>query len=130
MALDSNAMRGAQGILRHFTPYPTPLSAGVNVFAQDIDQELNPYVFPPFSLVHPLLNFFYEQRLHVCTVILPVEQLRPSWWPMVRRFAKNKLVLGVRGDTGRLLYPTKQGWDSQENKLLWDLVAFRMSFVN
>lgn len=56
MSLDSNAMRDKHGVpLRHFTPYPTPLSAGVNVFVQKIETGANPYVFPPFGLIFPLI---------------------------------------------------------------------------
>jgi hypothetical protein len=31
--------------LKHFTPFQTPLTAGVNVFAQAIDTHENCYVF-------------------------------------------------------------------------------------
>ena len=53
MALDSNAQCDRQGSpLPHFTPYPTPGSAGVNVFNQDLTNcdgvTVNPYVFSPF----------------------------------------------------------------------------------
>ena len=51
MSLDSNAQKDASGnLLKHFTPFPTPLSAGVNVFAQVIQQEENAYVFPPLRV--------------------------------------------------------------------------------
>ena len=53
MALDSNAQCDRQGSpLPHFTPYPTPRSAGVNVLNQDLTNcdgvTVNPCVFPPF----------------------------------------------------------------------------------
>lgn len=52
MSLDSNVMRSKGGVpLKHFTPWATPLSAGINMFCQDIRGETNPYVFPPFGLV-------------------------------------------------------------------------------
>jgi hypothetical protein len=51
-----NAMVGKNGErLRHFTPFPTPKSDGVNVFSQEIEKEENPFAFPPF-LILPLLN--------------------------------------------------------------------------
>ena len=51
MALDSNAQIGCSGSpLPHFTPFPTPGSRGVNVFAQDLTSQENAYVFPPFIL--------------------------------------------------------------------------------
>lgn len=57
-------MKSPLGIpLRHFTKEPSPLSAGINVFAQDISKENNPYVFPPFVLILPLLKFLKEQQI-------------------------------------------------------------------
>lgn len=50
-ALDTNAQIGCSGSpLPHFTPFPTPGSRGVNVFAQDLTSQENAYVFPPFIL--------------------------------------------------------------------------------
>lgn len=59
MSLDSNVQRDWRGNpLKHFTPYPTPGSSGVNVFNQDLSvcdgNRVNAYVFPPFSLIGPL----------------------------------------------------------------------------
>ncbi|KAJ7331140.1 hypothetical protein OS493_020842 [Desmophyllum pertusum] len=76
MALDSNAMRDADGSpLPHFTPFPTPGSSGVNVFCQDLSRfdgiSENAYVFPPFALIAPLLRFVQEQRA-VITIIVPM----------------------------------------------------------
>ena len=54
MALDSNAVPDVSGNpLPHFTPFASPGSWGVNLFAQDLtDKRLpmkNPYVFPPLG---------------------------------------------------------------------------------
>lgn len=39
MALDSNSMQNRAGeILRHCTPFQTPLSAGVNMFCQTVNK--------------------------------------------------------------------------------------------
>ena len=57
MSLDSNTQIDSKGeMLRHFTPFITLHSSGVNVFAQTISAAENPYVFPPFLLVGPLLS--------------------------------------------------------------------------
>lgn len=60
MALDSNAMRGKDGLpLPHFSPFPSPCSKGVNIFCQDLRSARhmsNPY-FPPFGLNGPVLRF-------------------------------------------------------------------------
>lgn len=61
MSLDSNVMCSSDNKpLRHITPWPTPETAGVNVFSQDLTKESNPYVYPPFVLIFPLLNFLRE----------------------------------------------------------------------
>lgn len=62
MALDSNVMKDIHGNpLAHFTPWPSPGSSGVNIFAQDLSSEeevlCRPYVFPPLPLVGPLVRF-------------------------------------------------------------------------
>lgn len=59
MSLDSNAMLDNDGRpLRHFSSFPSVSSSGVNVLSQDLILEVNPYVFSPFNLIFPLLNFF------------------------------------------------------------------------
>ena len=52
MSLDSNVMCDKnENPLSHFTPYPTPESSGVNLFAQELRPTNNYYVFPPFMLI-------------------------------------------------------------------------------
>ena len=64
MSLDSNAQIDSKGkMLRHFAPFFTPHSSGVNVFAQTISAAENAYVFPPFVVVGPLLRFLLESEL-------------------------------------------------------------------
>ena len=109
MALDSNAMRDGNGnTLRHFTPHPSRLSAGVNVFSQDLSKEENPYVFPPFNLVFPLLKYFEESALRQVTVILPSIFPRPVWWPMFCFYSQSSQVLGEFGEKGVLYFPGKK----------------------
>ena len=59
--------------LKHFTPYPTPGSSDVNVFNQDLsvcdDNRVNTYVFPPFSLIGPLLSFLASVNAVVTVVV-------------------------------------------------------------
>lgn len=82
MSLDSNCMKDRYGkMLRHFTPYPTILSDGVNVFVQNVNEEENPYVFPPFQMIFPLLKLLKEQNVKCCTMVLPMFQEKPIWWP-------------------------------------------------
>ena len=54
MSLDFNAQKDASGnLLKHFTPHPTPLSAGINLFVLVIPPEEKAYVFPPFAVGGP-----------------------------------------------------------------------------
>ena len=57
MSLDSNCQRDVYGNpLTHYTPWATPGSAGINVFANPLPAGHNIYVFPPFVLLGPLLR--------------------------------------------------------------------------
>ena len=52
----------------HFSPWPTPASNGVNLFAQDLLDGglnmLNPYVYPPVFLSDlEVLARYFERRL-------------------------------------------------------------------
>lgn len=77
MALDSNVMCDSEGTpLKHFTPYPCPSLSKVNVFAQNLTLEVNPYVFPLFVYCLLFCNFWlsrgqkparwYFQNFHPC----------------------------------------------------------------
>ena len=73
MSLDSNFRGGRDGsLLPRCSPWPTPYSLGVNVFAKPIPVEHNVYVFPSFVLVGPLLRYFFCQpQRFAFTVIVP-----------------------------------------------------------
>jgi hypothetical protein len=129
MALDSNCIMGKDGkTLRHFTPYPTPFSAGVNVFTQNLKLESNPYVFPPVAMIPSLLSFLQESAIPRCTVLLPSTPFRESWWPTVLQYSTAKVKVASKGDRAVLWYPSTKGWKIDESGLPWELVAFRMSF--
>ena len=98
MAIDSNAMKGRDGRpLRHLTPYPTPLSSGVNVFAKDLDISENPFVFHPVSLVLAVLNFIMERKVPQCTCVLPASHNAPLWTPLVKVYSKQSFFLSRVG---------------------------------
>ncbi|KAK3745843.1 hypothetical protein QZH41_014933, partial [Actinostola sp. cb2023] len=98
MSLDSNVQRDSSGKpLKHFTPFFTPLSSGVNVFAQVIHREENVYVFPPFVLVGPLLKFLSEFEAGF-TIIVPKLYPLPFWWPILRSLCKSSVKLGSKGE--------------------------------
>ena len=77
MSLDSNAQPNFEGSpLTHFTPFPTPHSAGDKLFAQNPitwRRRENPYVFPLSISWDELLSFFFIQEfpsLLLCLICL------------------------------------------------------------
>ena len=113
MALDSNAPMGRNGIpLPHFTPFLSPCSAGVNLFCQDlrsVSQMSNPYVFPPFGLIGPVLKFLYGFKIPF-TAIIPEFNPPLFWWPELMARCPDKLCLGELGDMDVLLTPSRSGY--------------------
>lgn len=129
MALDSNARRSMDGqSLRHYTPYPTPNSAGVNVFAQDLTGSENKYVFPPFGMITSLLSLFREQCVYNCTCVLPVMKPFPVWWPLLQVGVVSSINIGEHFQKGVVHVPTKHGFVSDRKGLKWPLVAYRLSY--
>jgi len=114
MALDSNAMTDQDGFpLPHFTPHPSPLSSGVNIFAQDLSSGApfleHPYAFPPFSLLGSVLRFLNAHQ-RTCTVVVLDVYPKKYWWPLIQNFARKLCRLAVKGDVGAPLSPSKQEW--------------------
>ncbi|KAK3731626.1 hypothetical protein QZH41_015891 [Actinostola sp. cb2023] len=100
MALDTNAQQDFSGQpLPHFTPFPTPESAGVNLFAQSPQTAPavwdNPYVFPPFNLVGPVLRFLLPFHIPF-TIIVPAPSPKPVWWPMLKAVSHDFSNLGTK----------------------------------
>jgi len=127
MSLDSNFRRGRDGsLLPHYSPWPTPYSLGVNVFAQPIPMEHNVYVFPPFVLVGLLLRYFFDQRqCFAFTVIVPRLHPHRYWWAILQAIAVDSFLLGKKGDQVILLFPSRTSLDFIARPLPWDLWAFR-----
>jgi hypothetical protein len=113
MALDSNAMRAADGsALPHFTPWPLPDSAGVNLFAQRLSSIENYYCFPPYCLVSSVLAFILGEMDRPLRVSLVVPRLSPLpvWWPNLVHFGSRHVTLGDRGDEHIIEAPSKRGF--------------------
>lgn len=121
MSLDSNVMQDENGYpLPHFTPYPTPASAGVNVFAQELCPTDTYYIFPPFGLL-PVLHFIMGQKVKLCTMIVPFEDVKPVWWPVLCRVLVDHMVIGKRGDLNVMLIPSKNGFRQGKYGLKHDM---------
>ena len=113
MALESNAVCGRDGVrLPHFSPTLSPRSLGVNLFCQDLgemDNMSNPYVFPPFALLGPVLKFLYRFGIPF-TVVVPVYFPRPFWWPELMARSSAGICLGTVGEIGVLQAPSRSGY--------------------
>ena len=110
MSLDSNCQRDAYGnLLPHYTPWTTPGSAGINVFANPLPAARNIYVFPPF----------------VSDIIVPDIRLRPFWWATIQAFSVDRFLLGRKGSGSVLLFPSQHSQEWLARPLQWDFWAFQ-----
>ncbi len=128
MASDRNAMRRDGVTLKHYTPCPTPDSAGVNVFAQDLSEDIKPYCYPPICLLAPLLCYLGAAGAKRCTLVIPDLVPRPVWWPLLTSMSADRVVIGRKGQKGVILVPTKRGYVPDEFGLKWDLMACDVVF--
>lgn len=127
MALDSNVMKSPTGEkLRHFSPFPMPGSAGTNVFAQEVENVTNPYVFPSFYLILPLLSLFKARHVGGCTMVLALVTPRPVWRPVMTAHRVDECMLGERGSVDTVLVPSRKGFVSDKVGLRWPLLAVRL----
>jgi hypothetical protein len=92
MARDEHAMVQGGKALKHYTPQSSQGSAGVNIFAQDITMENNPYVFPPEHLIFPVLKLLEEQKVGHCTIILEEPEVVPQWGPYLGKRVVSKIL--------------------------------------
>ena len=69
----------------------------------------NPYVFLPFALLGPVLQFLYRFGIPF-TVVVPVNFPRPSWWPELMARSSAGICLGALGDMGFLQAPSRSGY--------------------
>ena len=125
MSLDSNVQTDHDGKpLPHFSPWPTPNSAGVNVFAQTLQPSENAYAFPPLPMIGPLLRFLlpFPSRY---TLVVPDVFPRQFWWSIIQGNAIDRVCLGSKTQSGILLFPTRTG-EFESRPLSWDLWAFRL----
>ena len=124
-SLDSNAMCDDSGeILKHFTPFPSPISSGVDAFSQPFTAADNCYAFPPFCLLSAVIKFIIQEKLN-CTLIFPDLTPVQPWFTLVQRFATVIVPVGLMHDTGVILYPSKRGFLADKKGLQSDLRAAR-----
>lgn len=128
MSLDSNVVRGQDGCpLPHFTPHPSVNSQGVNLFAQDLElaeNMSNPYVFPPFGLIGPVLRYLLDFKVSF-TIVVPEWRPLPYWWPGLVARSRRRILLGKKGDLDTILSPSRDGFRSTACD--FNLWAFRVT---
>ncbi|MEW8546097.1 MAG: hypothetical protein AB2693_21460 [Candidatus Thiodiazotropha sp.] len=126
-SLDSNAMRGEEGdTLRHFTPFPSPETGGVDAFAQVYSVKENYYAHPPFCMISAAVKFIIQQKCD-CTLIFPdINPVQP-WVTLIQRFAVAVIPIGLAHDKGVILYPSKKGYLQDKKGLQCNLLAARFS---
>lgn len=106
MSLDSNTYVDFEGCpLWHFTPFFTPQSCEVNMFAQSIACTENAYVFPQFTLIGSVLKFLLESKGNFSFVVPKLFPL-PFWWPVLSAHAQKHFILGRKGESDILLFPS------------------------
>ena len=127
MSLDSNCQKDVYGNpLPHYTPWATPGSAGINVFANPLPAGHNIYVFPPFVLLGALLRYVVDQEFHgAFTLIVPDIRPRPFWWAIIQAYSVDRFLLGNKGSSSVLLFPCQHSQEWLARPLQWDLWAFR-----
>ena len=59
---------------KHFTPLPTPLSSGIDAFAQTYSDNERYYAFPPFCLLPGFIKFIVQEAINV-TLVFPLFDL-------------------------------------------------------
>ena len=92
----------------HFSPHPVPQSVGVNLFSQNVlefENMSNPYVFPPFRLVGPVLKFLYSFRIPF-TIVVPQLSHYSYWWPELMTRFQSRFLLGGCYAAGVILAPS------------------------
>ena len=127
-SLDSNAMTNPAGEkLRHFTPFPSPQSSGVDAFAQTYTSDERYFAFPPFCLLPGFIKLIIQERINV-TLLFPLDDLFEPWHVLIMTYAHIIFPVGYKGDKSVLLYPTKKGYQWDKLGLPWNLMAAKFDF--
>ncbi len=126
MALDSNCMKDGKGnVLPHYTPYLTPNTSGVNVFAQMLGTGENYYVFPPAPLVAAVMKFLTDSVV-TCSVVVSCDGTIPVWFPSVVERIGDSFIIGTVGQPGCLSAPSKSGYVVDQQGLKQSLWVIRL----
>lgn len=59
----------------------------------------NLYVYPPFTLILPVLNFLQEQSV-ASTIVVPKMNPLPIWWPKLDSYSICSVCFRLKGEKG------------------------------
>ena len=129
MALPSNALRSPAGArLPFFSREQHPSAAGLNVFAQPRPRG-RLYVFPPFTIITPLIKLFLKWGDVEVVMVLPVRPCRPGpWCSLLHPYIADSVVLCPPASVGVLLFPSTSGYGANLLPLPFGLMAVRCLF--
>jgi len=68
------------------------------------------------------------QKVKFCTMIVPFEDVKPAWWPVLCRVMVDHMVIGKKGDLNVLLIPSKNGFRQGKYGLEHDMWAAKLYF--
>ncbi|XP_070571160.1 uncharacterized protein [Ptychodera flava] len=107
--LDGMATYSNARLKDFISPFPQHNSAGVDFFHHHFSRDDNIYLYPPFSLTHPVVKHIVNNSLNA-TVVIHKDNSYPAFWPMVAHLAVRILKLANRGDSGVILAPSTDGY--------------------
>ena len=64
-----------------------------------------------------------------CTLVAPVLDIVPVWWPILQMYSVSSIMLGKKGENGILQTPGKNGYVFDEKDLRWDLSVYSLCFI-
>ena len=77
-------------------------------------------MFPPFVLLGPLLRYVVDQEFHgTFTLIVPDIRPRPFWWATIQAFSVDRFLLGKKGSSSVLLFPSQHSQEWLPYPLQW-----------
>ena len=75
-----------------------------------------------------ILSYLRNQKVKFCTMVVPCDDVKPVWWPVLCNSMVDHFIIGKKGELNVLLLPSKKGFVCNKVGLKYDLWAARLSF--
>lgn len=49
-------------------------------------------------MILPVITFLKEQEMKECTLVAPVLDIVPVWWPVLQTYCVSSIMLGKKGE--------------------------------